>query len=64
MCFLLWDFSLDAPTQQVLGDPTGRVVAGVTSATEAAGKLYLGSIAGNGVQVVDLAAVAAATAQS
>lgn len=39
---------------QALGDPSGQHVAGVTSAVEAGGRLFLGSIAADGVPVVDV----------
>jgi hypothetical protein len=39
---------------QVLGDAKGKVTYGVTSAFEANGRLFLGSIRRNGVPVLDL----------
>lgn len=42
---------------EVLGDPHGRVVWGVTSAIEADGRLFLGSIRRSGVPVLDLAKI-------
>ncbi len=36
-----------------LGDPQGQVVYGVTSATEADGKLFLGTLHRRGVPVLD-----------
>lgn len=42
---------------QVLGDATGKVMYGVTSAVEADGKLFLGTIRRKGVPVLDLKAI-------
>lgn len=44
---------------QQLGDPQGKVVYGVASATEADGKLFLGTLHRRGVPVLDLSKVKA-----
>lgn len=39
---------------QTLGDPSGEVVWGVTSAVEAGGRLFMGSLHSKGIPVLDL----------
>jgi hypothetical protein len=39
---------------QVLGDAKGKVTYGVTSAIEADGRLFMGSIRRSGIPVLDL----------
>lgn len=39
---------------QTLGDPSGQVVWGVTSAVEAGGRLFMGSLHSKGIPVLDL----------
>lgn len=54
---LVLKISPEGKVLQELGDPKGEVVWGISSAVEADGKLFLGSLHRSGVPVLDLAKV-------